>query len=68
MNAQVRPELRSVIVEANMVEKLKSATQLSLIEVGPVASAAGAEPLVRETLLSTTGLPRAIELLAVWCR
>jgi hypothetical protein len=68
MGAQVRSELRSVIVEANMIEKLKSATQLSLMEVGPVASAAGDETPVRETVLSTAGLPRSIELLAVWCR
>jgi len=60
--------LRTVTVEAGMVEKLKVATQLSLMEVGTADVAAGAERSVEETVLSTSGLAQAIEQLWRACR
>jgi hypothetical protein len=61
-------EMRSVRVESGMVEKLKAAAQISLMEVGKVPDTNKTEPPVRETILSTDGLSRSIDQLSLGCR
>ena len=61
-------EVRSVRVESSMVEKLKAAAQISLMEVGKVPDTNKTEPPVRETVLSTEGLSRSIDQLSQGCR
>jgi hypothetical protein len=56
---------RSTHVSGSMIEKLGAATQISLMEVGKAA--ASSEPPVRETVLSTAGLPRSVEQLSKVC-
>jgi hypothetical protein len=60
-------EFPSARVEYDKIDKLKAATELSWLEVGRVADATGAEPPVRETVLSSAGLSQSIEKLARAC-
>lgn len=61
-------DVRSTHVQGSMIEKLKAAAHISLMEVGRVPAGKDAEPPVRETVLSTEGLSRSIDQLSQWCR
>lgn len=61
-------DVRSTQVQGGMIEKLKAAAQISLMEVGKVPADSDAEPPVRETILSTEGLERSVDLLSQGCR
>lgn len=61
-------DVRSTHVQSSMIEKLKAAAHISLMEVGSVPAGKDAEPPVRETVLSTEGLSRSVDLLSKWCR
>lgn len=61
-------EMRSVRIEGSMVERLKAAAQISVMEVGKTPDANRTEPPVRETVLSTEGLSRSIDQLSQGCR
>jgi hypothetical protein len=56
-------EVRGARLDGTMVEKLKAASQLSLMEVSKDSQA-----LPRETVLSSDGLSRAVEQLLKACR
>jgi hypothetical protein len=58
-------DVRSTHVSGSMIEKLAIATQISLMEVGKATDSN--EPPVRETVLSTEGLPRSVEQLSKVC-
>lgn len=61
--ASTEGEVRGARLDAAMVDKLKAASQLSLMEVPSDRKA-----LPRETILSTDGLSRAVEQLRKACR
>jgi hypothetical protein len=59
-------EIRVVRVDGGMAERLKAATRISSMEVGPAKD--GAEAAARETILSTDGLSRSVDSLLQSCR
>lgn len=60
-------EIRMARLDLGMTEKLKSAAQISLMEVGKAPEQKDAAAAVRETVLSTEGLARSVDQLSRRC-